>query len=479
VVAGTINDSVTSVSVQLTGQGGQILNGSAADAASLATLCWMQGAQDGGEYFVHQGATLTGLNAYTLASLGRGVFDSTKQAHNAGAAFVRVDDAIAKSGPLDLGLIGTTMWFKFTSFNVYGGGEQQLQDVVAYQYGITGAMAKLPPANFDYFKLDVQPDGTRQFTFGYVATQRPVDFLGAQIRYIEGSIGSPDWDSMKRFDDLPDNGYYSQSPVETNMLLAGAYTFALKALDRTRNASRTALLIQATLPDRRKGNTLAEWLEHAEGWTGTKTSCYVPAGQSILEAVDTTTWASLTTWTAFTRWSMSPASPITYTTPVRDLGTSVPAQVDAAIDADGTVLQEMRTSVDNVTWSAWGSAAAPFTGRFLQLRLTVTATVGAPVPSVRTWRYSVSADLKREYIEDLSIATLTGSYRIAVGDIRVPLSGTYSVLKAPYVVIQDSSAATWSWALIDKSTSPGPRIQFRKNGVLADPALVDFQIEGI
>jgi hypothetical protein len=66
-----------------------------------------------------------------------------------------------------------------------------------------------------------------------------------------------------------------------------------------------------------------------------------------------------------------------------------------------------------------------------------------------------------------------------VGDVRIPLRNTYSVLKPPSVVIQDSTAASWTWVLIDKNVSPGPRVQFRKNGVLADPALVDFEVEGI
>jgi hypothetical protein len=479
-ITGAIGTSDTSVGVQLRGQGGQLLSGSATDAASLATLCWINGGSDGGEYVSHQGATLTGANAYTLAGLVRGAFDTTVQAHSLGAEFVRIDDAVAKSGPLDLGLIGSTIFFKFTSFNVYGGGEQDISTVTAYQYTITGAMQKLPPANFDYFHLDIQPDGTRQFTFAYVSSEQPVDFMGAQIRYVEGTVASPNWDSMKRFDDLPDKGYYSQSPVETNMLLAGTYTFALRALDKTRNPSRTSLLIEATLPDRRKGNTLAEWQENTEGWTGTKTSCHVDTASGALEADDaTTTWSSLTSWSSWANWSLHAASPIVYTAPVRDLGTSLPTQIDSTIDADGTVLVEMRTSNDNVTWSSWGSASPPFNARYVQVRATVTATGGAPVPTIRTWRYSVTANLKSESIENLDITTLTGSYRIGVGDVRIPLHNTYVVLKSPSVVIQDSTAASWTWVLIDKNVSPGPRVQFRKNGVLADPALVDFEVEGI
>lgn len=336
-----------------------------------------------------------------------------------------------------------------------------------------------PPENFDTFTLTVQPDGTREFRFAYVDTPRPVDFKGAQIRYIEGLVGTPAWETMKRFDDQPDQGFYPQSPVETNQLLAGDYTFAICALDETWVPSATPLYIEATLPDRRRGNILVEFAEEADNWPGTCASCHVAFGR-IVEADDTSsTWATLpSTWDAWTRWNLHPASPITYTSQARDLGAVITAQLNTKIDADGTVLQEMRSSVDGTTWTAWGSAGASFTGQYLQVRVTVTATVGEPVPTIRSWQYAVTTDLKKEYIDDISPAALTSPWRIGTGDIRVPLANTYSVVNVRSVVIQDSRSGTWSWALLDKNTS-GPRLQFRLNATLTDPALVDIYVEGI
>jgi len=86
--------------------------------------------------------------------------------------------------------------------------------------------------------------------------------------------------------------------------------------------------------------------------------------------------------------------------------------------------------------------------------------------------------MKNEYLNDIVLSSLTGAYRIGVGDIRVPLAGSYTVLKRTTVVIQDGSVGTWTYARIDQSLSPAPRWQFRLNGVLADPAFVDFFIEG-
>ena len=165
-------------------------------------------------------------------------------------------------------------------------------------------------------------------------------------------------------------------------------------------------------------------------------------------------------------------------TPVRDFGTVVSGQINSTVDADGTVVQELATSADGTTWSAWGSAAAPFATRYIKLALTVTATGPAPVPVVRQFDYQVNAPIKSEYLNDIVLSSLTGAYRIGVGDVRIPLAGTYAVIKRTSVVIQDSSAGTWTSTRIDQTLTYGPRWQFRLNGTLADPAFVDFFIEG-
>ncbi len=330
-----------------------------------------------------------------------------------------------------------------------------------------------PPPVFDFFTILAQPDGTRQYNFGYT-TAAPADWLGAEIRYVSGTVATPDWATMTLLQDTAT--YYTNSPVELNAPLAGAYTFACKSLDTTGNES-AYLVRNITLPDRRLGNVFDEFFEGPDGWLGTKTGCHVQDG--YLEANDSTTWATLpSTWAAWTRWNVAPASPIYYETPVRDFGTVLAGQINSTVDADGTVVQELATSANGTTWSAWGSASAPFATRYLKLRLTVTATGPAPVPVVRAWSYQVNATMRNEYLNDVVIGSLTGAYRIGVGDVRIPLAGVYSVLKRTTIVIQDSSAGTWTYARIDQSLSPAPRWQFRLNGVLADPAFVDFFIEG-
>ena len=142
---GHLNGPVGST-VDVTVQGtAQLLSGSAADAAALQTLCYIGGSTP--EYFAFQTATLLGAGIYTLAGLVRGAYGTAATAHAAFIDFVRVDERVVRSQPLPLSLIGSTIYFKFCSFNVYGGGQQGLAEVGAFTRTITGAMALLRPAD--------------------------------------------------------------------------------------------------------------------------------------------------------------------------------------------------------------------------------------------------------------------------------------------------------------------------------------------
>lgn len=331
------------------------------------------------------------------------------------------------------------------------------------------------PPPFNTFLVSVQPDGIRQFNFSYSTLfNQPFNWRGAEIRYVSGTVLSPNWDTMTPL--LDTSTFYTHSPVETNFPLKGTWTFAAKSTDYF-NRSSAMSVVSITLPDRSLGNVFDEFFEHAEGWLGVKTNCHVATG--IIEANDSVTWTTVAaTWTAWARWNTTPSTPIYYETAIRDFGTVITGQINSTVDADGTVVQELATSTNGSTWSGWSSAAAPFSTRYLKLRATVTATGLFPIPVIRSWEWEVSVDIKSEYLNDIVISGLLGSYRIGVGDIRIPLAGTYTLLKRTSVVIQDSSVGAWVATRIDQSLSPAPRWQFRLNGTLADPAFVDFFIEG-
>ncbi|WP_310646845.1 phage tail protein, partial [Limnohabitans sp.] len=125
--------SDTSLSVVLAGVGGQLLSGSAADADSGSTMCWV-GTGGKGEYLSYQTSSLQAANTYQLNSLRRAKLNSTPAALAAGASFVRVDNDVFETEPLPSEWVGSTIYFKLTSLNQFGSSMQSLAEVVAYPY---------------------------------------------------------------------------------------------------------------------------------------------------------------------------------------------------------------------------------------------------------------------------------------------------------------------------------------------------------
>jgi hypothetical protein len=83
-------------------------------------------------------ATPTTGKAYNLTYLYRNLFGSCGGSHNIGASFVLLDAAIFKYN-VPPSYTGQTIYFKFQSFNAYGGGLQDLSALSAIAYAIAGS----------------------------------------------------------------------------------------------------------------------------------------------------------------------------------------------------------------------------------------------------------------------------------------------------------------------------------------------------
>jgi hypothetical protein len=127
-------DTTHSVGVNLLRSAGELEGASSVDAANGLTLAYL-----GGELLSYRDATLTGTNAYTLGGeLYRGLYGTTASSHGSASAFARLDDYIFKYD-LPADYIGSVLYFKFQSFNIWGLGTQDLAACVAYAYTPTGA----------------------------------------------------------------------------------------------------------------------------------------------------------------------------------------------------------------------------------------------------------------------------------------------------------------------------------------------------
>lgn len=117
----------------------QLLAGSTADVDSYATACYVDG-----EIFAYRDSTLTSAKHYELAYLNRGLYGSAASAHASGVPFARLDTNIFKYA-YSTNVLGTTIYLKFTSFNIYNQQEQSLSEVVSYPYSVVGAPPSTVP----------------------------------------------------------------------------------------------------------------------------------------------------------------------------------------------------------------------------------------------------------------------------------------------------------------------------------------------
>lgn len=458
--SGSDPDTTNTLSVDLTAARGELTSGTAADRDDLRTLCYVDG-----ELISYQSATLTAANRYDLASLRRGQHGTTIAAHNIDSKFARLDGAIFKYA-YDAADIGKTLYVKLRSLNTFNGGVQELATITANTHTIVGAAegTKVPPPAVNTFLVSRQSDGTRQFVWQLL--DPPADLTGFLIRYKLGT--ETDWDAMTPMH----NGALLASPFESNQLAAGTYTFAIKAIDMFGNKSVNATFIQATLGDPRLSGALEVFDEFADAWPGTKTSCHIEAstGYLVPDETDATPWTG--TWAART-WIKTPATTISYERLI-DVGVVATFSPLVTALADGTVTITEAHSDDNVTYTSYATAGAPVTCRYIKIKITVAGAL----PVLRSAITILSASPISEDFEDLATSALTGSYRIGTGDIRIPLTKTFAVVRRVDVTLQNVGAG-WSWELIDKDTAVGPRIKiYNASGVAAD-ATIDATVRGL
>lgn len=325
----------------------------------------------------------------------------------------------------------------------------------------------VPPANVSSFLVNVQPDGTRQFD-ATMPGGIPADFAGYQIRYRLGT-GSWGWDDLQPMH----NGYILAMPFETNQLSAGLYTFAIKGFDDSGYESEAATFITADLADPRLAGVIYNVLPHTQGWPGTKTNCFVESDSNILSAADSSAWQDLTTWDAYTQWVQNPAGVMTYQHTTIDLGGVVPFTPLISVAATGSYVVEEQHSSDGVTYTSWAAIAGFLTTRYVRIRVTVTDTF----PRMQGMNIIFNGNAKTEQINDLATSSLTGSYRIGVGDIRLPIIKDYSLISQVNITLQNVGAG-WTWEVVDKDVAIGPRIKiYNASNALAD-ATIDAFIRG-
>jgi hypothetical protein len=138
--SGTNPDTTDIVAVNMTESGGVLATATDLDAQLANTLCIVDS-----ELMAYATSTLVSANNYALTYLYRGLYGSTISSHSSGARFARLDSAVFEYD-LPSQFINVELYIKLQSFNVFGGGTEDLSTCAAYTYTPTGAAIDHPIA---------------------------------------------------------------------------------------------------------------------------------------------------------------------------------------------------------------------------------------------------------------------------------------------------------------------------------------------
>ena len=104
--------------------------------------------------------------------------------------------------------------------------------------------ADAPPVLVDLFDVEQRSGGVRLYTWGWLAdTIQSADFAGVEIRYVAGTVASPDWEAMTP---VGETGYFT-APFEAVMPEAGTWTFACRSRNTAGRLSTGMRVITRTL----------------------------------------------------------------------------------------------------------------------------------------------------------------------------------------------------------------------------------------
>lgn len=182
----------------------------------------------GEEALSYQTAELLSNGNWKLSGLIRGQFGSEPKNHEKGDRIVRCDETLLRSG-LANKYIGKTVYFKFTSFNIFGGMEQSLADVQAYSY--KPKSVQIPPPDVEVLNVEKMSSSIRRYWWKYTYPE-PNDVAGFILKYTQGK--ELNWETG-----IPvQEGLVTVQPYETQTVRQGTHAIMIKAVDFNGNESK-------------------------------------------------------------------------------------------------------------------------------------------------------------------------------------------------------------------------------------------------
>jgi hypothetical protein len=491
-VAGATIDSVNTLAVNLSESGALLSSVSPTAFAVLATASVVDS-----EVLAYETATLTGANAYNLTTLSRGAYGSSIVAHAAGAPFMRIDGS-AFEWNFTSDRIGQTIYFKFTSFNVFGAAEQNLSDVGAYVYTIQGSALSSPlpdvenlRATFENGFLSVYWDEIEDFRSGVVyeirqgASPTTALVLRTQAHPPFKATGDGTYWIAARC--TPTTGLTVYSGAWSEIEIAG---------------SQLAL------------NLVATWDEKATGWAGSFQNGIGVAGGdlrlggagNILAAANFLGIPDLLNY-----GGIIANQPVYYTIPpshIVNLGYVGQASITATSEVVGVPMAqnflgfenflavadflgavstqyvsgwaELSISQDGTTWGAWQKLdAGVFLGMAFNRRFALETADSQTIPEALAFATSVQVKSRIDHYQNLSVPS--GGLTITFTPDGAPSPGAFNggpgAANLPFVSVSWQPQAGDSY-VISGETLSGLTIQFFNGGAAVARSGVNLSVEG-
>nr|VFK58159.1 MAG: hypothetical protein BECKUNK1418G_GA0071005_100227 [Candidatus Kentron sp. UNK]VFK68268.1 MAG: hypothetical protein BECKUNK1418H_GA0071006_100127 [Candidatus Kentron sp. UNK] len=275
------------------------------------------------------------------------------------------------------------------------------------------------------------------------------------------------------------------SPWENNDLAAGAYTFAIVAMDSSGNQSANPGFTTALLGDPRRGSALLERSFRALGWPGEIENGFV--SNKIIYAESNGAINDLPNTINELPDSISAIlpnkSPVSYTTSVMDLGADLSFTPLVSIVANGEQEIKMKTGS-----GLDGGVTGDFVpvnrilARYIQLKIAIS---GAD-PVIYQVTAVMDGQVKIDEFNAIDTANQDSNdwfQKIGVGHFRLASNSQ----KIGYIVIArieaiQSATTSLTWTLVTKNTTIGqiPAAEFKisdASGQLTD-AIIDATLKG-
>jgi hypothetical protein len=427
-----ISDSGLSVGIAMRGRGGQLLNVPVQDAENLGSLCWMAGIEstDGGEFFGYSTANLTGANAYTLGGLIRGAYQSNQLAKPSGTAWAKLDTAVVTTGPIQRSMIGLPVYFKFLSRNIYGGGQQSLEDVEPYIYTLRGNMAALPPADVQNFGID-----GALLTWSEVAA---TDLAGYRLRFNYGS--NVNWATATPIAE----GLLTLTQHNLITRPSGVVTYLIKSVDVYGNESKQAATVVTNLGDALIANVVQSF-PFSPSFDGTKTNCTVASGELVASGTDA--FFSDPAQALFEADSAAMFAASTYSSMTYITGN---VDINSALGGSIATLQIAYQGADLAVFYRKVSPGALFEGDADYLFPDDTSAMFAAASEWRPWpgqlqiendiyqfKFEIGAGSVQGKITNLALVVDAPDILEYVNDVTISIGGTAVPYTSPFTQIQN------------------------------------------